>query len=305
MTSTEIFPIDDAFPDGAWNEFLKKHPGVSTVFHTREWMKTLQVAFGYESMCILALGDDEGSFHAALPFMADVRYGIWNYFSMPFDTYGSALGRFDYIPGLVEDFLNLPGLGVRYYVDFTSLPRAGEITVTTEIMDLSPAEQEIWCTMHKDNRTAIRAARKNGIEVGVALRHHDVFNKVPTQLSQAIVDIMIPSGRCIQLVAMLGGEIVAASLFFLYGDTMMYWANAVTPIGRRTNANYLLMWEAIRAAKLKGCTRMNFGASPAGADNLVRFKKSWGTTTHFYVKRQRVSCILRPVITIREMIHHG
>lgn len=303
MTSQEVFPIDEAFPPGAWNEVLKKYPGQATVFHTRDWMKTLQDAFGYEPMCMLIIDDDEGSFHAALPFMVDIRYGIRNFFSMPFDTYGGAIGSLEYIPGLVNDYLNSPGIGVRYYVDFLSAPRPNECGVTTEMLDISRNEQEIWNEMHKDNRTAIRSAIKNGVEVWAETEYLDVFDKVPRPLLRSIVENMIPSGRCFQMVARIDEEIVAASIFFLYDSMVMYWANAVTSKGRKTNANYLLMWEAIQVAKSRGCTCMNFGASPEGADSLLRFKKSWGTTTRPYVKIQRVPALMKPIIAIREVFH--
>jgi hypothetical protein len=133
--------------------------------------------------------------------------------------------------------------------------------------------------------------------------YRPVFDKVPDPLVKAIVRHMIPPGRGIQYIAEYEDRIVAASLFFIYGTQAIYWANTVTDEGRRTNANYLLMWEAIKTLKRRGCKTLNFGASPDGAETLIRFKRSWKTTPYYYSKYQTVPVLMRPAMAVRGVLY--
>lgn len=124
IAKTEIFPIEEAFPHGEWNKTIAKFPDQATVFHTREWMKTLEDSLGYRPMCILAMCEDEGGFQAALPFMVYEKFGTKNWLSMPFDTYGGVIGNQKYAPHLMSHFFRAPGFGVRRCIDFNREPLA-------------------------------------------------------------------------------------------------------------------------------------------------------------------------------------
>lgn len=304
LISTKIFPIDEAFPGGSWNEFLMGFPEQATVFHTREWMKTFEDAFGYQAMCMLAMGEDGGNCYAALPFMLNEKLGTSNWLSMPFDTYGGPIGEPEYLQPLLHRFLASPCFGVKRCTDFYGDSTSKEnIMVSTEIADISQSLNCLWEHMHKDNRTAIRSAWNHYISAEISAESFGDYRDVPRPLLEAILTNMIPSGHGAQIIAKLGEEVVAKSLFFFYGNMAFYWANHVTATGRKTNANYLLMWEAIRYAKERGCTMMNFGASPEGADSLVRFKKSWGTKTWPYVLEQRIPFELYPFFAVWRIFH--
>lgn len=297
----EVYPLDRAFQtlhgQNSWDDYLQLYPDQATVFHTREWMQALFLAFGYEPKCLLAIGEDGGTLYAALPFMVDTRYGIQNYFSMPFDTYGGVIGNQEYAAGLTCFFLGLPGFGVKYCVEYhNNVPHAN---VETEILDLTTWS---WVSMHKDNRTAVRSATRNGVSIIQTNDYYPIFDKVSDVFVKAILDTMAPKGLCKQFIAMLDGKPVGASLFFMYGKQAMYWANTVLAPGRRTNANHLLMWTALQQAQAAGCTSMNFGASPPGADGLLKFKRSWGTKTYHYTKTQHIPKVMRPLVGLRSFV---
>jgi len=235
--------------------------------------------------------------------MVDIRYGIKNYLSMPFDTYGGVIGDIQYAAGLMSAFLELPGVGMRYCVEFNAPSgiKTNEVT-TTELMNIASDIESVWRGLHKDNRTAIKAAWKHEIRIEMTNENCGIFDKVSPSLVDAILKHMAPKGLCVQFVAKSGDEPVAASLFFIFGKSAIYWANTVTGKGRKTNANYLLMWSAIRYATSIGCTTMNFGASPSGADSLVQFKRSWGTIPYSYTKQQWTPFPLKPIMAIREVL---
>lgn len=299
FTKVEVLEMSD-FKKDSWDEFLKQYSQRSTVFHTQEWMKTLQEAHGYIPKYLVAMNDDD-SFVAAMPFMIDIRYGIKNYLSMPYDTYGGVIGDLTANLALTRDFLQLPGIGVRYYIDYTNLIQDGDI-VTTEEMDISASIEDIWKDMHKANRTAIKSAWKHNVMIRDITTSISTFDKVPQVLVDSIIRNMIPSGYCKIYTATIGEEIVASSIFFIYGDMTMYWANTTTELGRKTNANYLLLWTAIQYAKERGCNVFNFGASPKNANSLVKFKQSWGTRSHQYIKHQKVPMLLYPLYKLREVL---
>lgn len=305
FTKVEVLEMSD-FPKDGWNEFLKRYSDQSTVFHTQEWMKTLQEAHGYIPKYLTAMNDDD-SFVAVMPFMIDTRYGIKNYLSMPYDTYGGVLGdlgssiALEHRTCLIHEFLNLPGIGVRYYIDYSHLLQNGDV-VSTEEMDISANIDDIWKDMHKANRTAIKSAWKHNVMIRDITTSISTFDKVPQVLVDSIIRNMIPSGYCKIYTATIGEEIVASSIFFIYGNMTMYWANTTTELGRKTNANYLLLWTAIQYAKERGCTIFNFGASPKNANSLVKFKQSWGTTSHKYIKHQKVPILLYPLYKLREVL---
>jgi hypothetical protein len=302
FTKVEVLEMSD-IQKNTWDEFLNKYT-MSTVFHTQEWMKTLQEAYGYEPKYLAGMNDDD-SFVAVIPFMIDIRFGIKNYLSMPFDTYGGVVGAFNTHRSLVEEFMNLPGIGVRWYVDFSGVSD-GDI-IETEILEMSKSRDSniLWNdVIRKTNRTAVKSALKHNVTIRESKNFVTIFDKVPQILVDSIVRNMIPSGLAKIYLAEIEGQIVAASIFFFYNDMVMYWANTTTELGRKTNANYLLLWTVIKYARDElDYRRFNFGASPQNADSLVQFKKSWGTETYKYVKFQKIPALLYPLYTIKQVFH--
>ena len=304
LTKIEALNMVDIQRD-LWNKFLLNNPNQASVFHTQEWMQTLQEAHGYEPKYLTMMTEDH-SFIAAIPFMIDIRFGIKNYLSMPYDTYGGVIGDIEIASHLINKFLRLPGIGVRYYVDYTNKSIVCKDYVSlkqsTELMDISEDVDVIWKKLHKDNRTAIRFANNYNVTTRITSEYLNIFDKIPQNLVKSILNNMCPE-YCVQYIADIDNVCVAASLFFIYGDMAMYWANTTTELGRKTNSNYLLLWSAIQYAKLKGCTTFNFGSSPSGANNLIKFKKSWGTNTYTYTKYQKTPFLIKPLLVIKEVIH--
>jgi hypothetical protein len=298
FTKTEILDISDIHKN-TWDEFLKKY-SYSTVFHTQEWMKTLQEAHGYEPKYLAGMNNDD-SFSAAIPFMIDTRFGIKNYLSMPYDTYGGVIGNGEDRLNLSHLFLNLPGCGVRYYVDYESM-HYGDL-VTNEILTISSSLDEIWNNFHKGNQRSIKSALKNNIVIQMDTSDKlNFLDRVSPELVASIIKYMVPPEYCIPYVAKINSTIVSSSLFFIYGDMALYWTGTTNESGRKLNAHHLLMWEAIQYAKARGCKIFNFGASPPNANTLMQFKKSWGTTTHYYIKKQRIPKVIYPLYKLRQVL---
>lgn len=300
FTRIEILNMIDIQKD-LWNKFLLNNPKQATVFHTQEWMQTLQEAHGYEPKYLTIMTKD-CSLIAAIPFMIDIRFGIKNYLSMPYDTYGGVIGNSENLIKLTNIFKKLPGIGVRYIVDYNCILQDGEV-VSTELVDITPDIDIIWNNFHKGNQRAIKSALKNNVIIQETNDNLEFFDRVPLILVNSIVKYMISPGYCIIYVAKFDNIPISISLFFIYGDMALYWAGTTNDIGRKLNAHHLLMWEAIQYSKTRGCKIFNFGASPSNADSLMQFKKSWGTTTHQYIKDQKVPILLYPLFKLRQVLH--
>lgn len=323
MIKTQIFPIDEAFP-GTWDSILGRHPEQATMFHTREWMATLQDTFGYKPMCVLDVNYEHGSFYAALPFMVDTRYGINNYFSMPFDTYGGIIGNPKCSVRLVDAFLNLPGIGMRYFVDYHGLFPSQEIAVDktvveTELLNIGHERSldYLWKRMNHQNRAAIKATEKN--TVCRLAKSQDDFEIVRTlflpeqkthggglspEFTMAILKNMVPANLCLPYLTFFNDVPVCASLIFQYGKLAMYWAMSLNEQGRKTHAHFQLVWTVIRDLKIdRKVTILNFGATPAETNTVSPWKKSWGTTTYRYPVYRKIPTALRPILLIKEVLH--
>lgn len=279
---------------------------MDNVFITDNWAQTLEQAYGFKRGLL-----DCGTSH--LPYMIDRRCGINNYFSMPLDTYGGPIGYGKDFVDLTRRFYDLPGFGYRYIVAYDQQVvdrRFGVSKRSCEILHLTD-KGYLWKKMHKDNRTSIRAAsaHQTTMEIGnhnaakrLLTSHVDGHEDIPERLLDAMRDCM--GDYYVPMVAWSGDMHItpsAASVFFLYGDTMMYWANMVSPIGRQTKANYALLWTAILYALNSGCTMFNFGASPEGAAYLVKFKRSWGTISYDYNVYYRIPMLMRPIMKVRDL----
>lgn len=300
FTKVEILDFSDV-QKNTWNDFLQEYKNQATVFHTQEWMKTLQEAYGYEPKYLVGMNNDD-SFVTVLPFMIDTRYGIKNYLSMPYDTYGGVIGPVDTHVALTLEFLKLPGMGVRYYVDYNNLLKDGNV-VTTELLDISGDIDKVWDGFHKGNKRAIKSAWKNNVIIDKNIDGNLlILDRIDQKLVVSVIDNMVASGYCIPYIAKFDNNVISSSLFFIYGDMALYWAGTTNTVGRKMNAHHLLMWEAIRYAKECGCETFNFGASPKNADSLLQFKHSWNTITYQYSKHQKVPFVLYPFFKIREVL---
>jgi hypothetical protein len=299
FTKVEVLEFSD-IQKNTWDDFLLNYKNQATVFHTQEWMKTLQEAHGYKPKYLAGMNDDD-SFVAVMPFMIDKRYGIENYLSMPYDTYGGVIGDLDTHLALYHNFLRLPGIGVRYYVDYNLLYQDGTI-ITTELIDISQDVDKIWNGFHKGNQRAIKSASKNNVIVKTSTENLNFLNRISPELINPIIKNMVPCGYCIPYNAYVDNKLASVSLFFIYGDMAIYWAGTTNELGRKMNSHHLLMWEAIQYAKTKGCKIFNFGASPLNANSLMQFKKSWGAYTHQYIKKQRIPALLYPLYTLKQVL---
>lgn len=318
--SIKLLNMSDIQKD-EWNNFLQTNKKQSTVFHTHEWMKSLQEAFGYEPKCLVLGGDTY--FMAAMPFVIDSRYGIKNYFSMPFDTYGGAFGDEASIPVLLQHFYDLPGIGLRYYVDYNNVYDCSylftKIEVSTHLLDISPSLDDILKRIDKRKQKLILSLLKNkNISCRVATTNEELNTVkdllkpnaeihgggVTPKFVDAIYKYMVPAGYCKPYLTTVDDVPVCGSLFFIYNDMAIYWQMALNNRGRETHAHYKLVWQSIYDFKVMGGIKtFNMGATPSVTDTVDPWKELWGSRKKNYYLYMKTPSLLKPILKIKEVLH--
>ena len=84
-------------------------------------------------------------------------------------------------------------------------------------------------------------------------------------------------GKINLFVAELEGEVISGSLFINHNDSLHYYFSGTKPNYRNFYPNNLIIWEAIKWAKLRQISNLNLGGgrTSSDSDSLFRFKKGF------------------------------
>lgn len=177
------------------------------------------------------------------------------------------------------------------------------IPTKTLILDLKRTEQEIFNSFSKNKRRDIRIAERNNLLIGegtpeqfIELKKIFLWKKhiIPFAAKREILPLWqaFAPDKAQILVAYLSQTpqipqnphtpqtpIPLAGLLLLFSDqTAYYWQAAATDKGKKLLAPTLLLWEAIKLAKKKGCTTFDFEGV---YDERFPKNKSWLGFTKF------------------------
>lgn len=154
------------------------------------------------------------------------------------------------------------------------------------VLDLDKSEEELLAGMRKTTRYEIRRAQKLGVTVDTGLKD---FFALYTQTSQR--HDFVPHGGIHEEVEVFGkdavvlnakfeGKTLASAIILFWGDQAIYHHGA--SVYSKIPASYLLQWEAIREAKIRGKKLYNFwGIAPEDKPNhpwrgITLFKTGFG-----------------------------
>jgi GNAT acetyltransferase-like protein len=179
----------------------------------------------------------------------------------------------------------------------------------TPVLDLTQDDGTLLDRMDGAERK-IRKAEREGVEVTEAasvadveayhalsrdtaerIRSRSTFTELPPAFFLAIWRRMVPAGHARIFLARHHGALIAGNLFFVHGDTMLYFQGASTRDRALTRyqAPAACFWAAIRAARAAGLRRFDFGGCTPTEDptdpryGVWEFKKQWGgTLERFY-----------------------
>jgi hypothetical protein len=165
-------------------------------------------------------------------------------------------------------------------------------------LDLPPQPDQIRFGDSRNHATIMRALRKaqrHGVQVRQAesaldlrtwyplyvrtMQAHGVPQR-PYRLFEAAWDLLRPHGMLQLLLAELysGGrrQLLAGSLFLMFGQTVFYAFNGCESDGRPLRANDLIHWQAISDACDTGYRHYDLGEVVETQAGLHRFKSKWG-----------------------------
>ena len=282
-----------------WNEIIRNSE-YGYFFHTPIWAKILEETYGYR--IATRLYEIEG-IEVLIPMMEVKKYGFRYYHSMPFG-YGGIFPVSD-IPSEILQEISKDVVGGRHLIFELSLPPFFKFPIQedsgtrqidsewnyTHVLSLEKGFDYLWKNKFKRaNRTAIRKAKKNGIEVlnENSLQNFREFYELYDESSKRwgykepphpleLYENMCRYGLShVQLrLAVKDDNVIAGLVTFYYGKNIFAWASAYLMeygIYRPTN---LLFKDSIEQACNEGYKCYNFGASGA-LGGVRRFKENFG-----------------------------
>ncbi|MBW8010905.1 MAG: peptidoglycan bridge formation glycyltransferase FemA/FemB family protein [Chloroflexi bacterium] len=157
----------------------------------------------------------------------------------------------------------------------------------TVMLDLQASEEEMLARMKQKTRYNIRLAKRKGVQVReggpedfsmlyymfaetavrdeFVIRHQGYYDDLWNAFYQA--------GKLKPIIAEVEGDPVAALMLFIFAGRAWYLTGMSRSVHREKMPNYLLQWEAMRAAKGAGCSVYDLWGAP---DEFVETDALWG-----------------------------
>ena len=152
----------------------------------------------------------------------------------------------------------------------------------TMIIDLTKSEEELMAGFHSKTRYNIRLAQRKGVKI-IEDNSEKAFNqywqlmKETTKRQrffahnkiyhQKMWQTMQPAGIAHLLKATYQNEVLASWILFSFNNVLYYPYGASSYKHRNVMASNLMMWEAIRFGKKKGCQTFDLWGTPGPNPN--------------------------------------
>jgi lipid II:glycine glycyltransferase (peptidoglycan interpeptide bridge formation enzyme) len=164
------------------------------------------------------------------------------------------------------------------------------------VLDLDKSEEELLSGMRKTTRYEIRRAEKLGVAIDTGAK--DFFALyAQTSERQGFVphsgireELKVFGSDAVVYNAAYDGGTIASAIILFWGDQAIYHHGASIP--SKIPASYLIQWEAIREAKIRGKKLYNFwGIAPENKVNhpwrgITLFKTGFGGRTVEFMHAQ-------------------
>lgn len=298
VVTSHTVRVLDPLTDPRWPGFVERHSAAS-VFHSRGWLRALQMTYGYEPLAVSTSGPTE-PLENALPFCL-VRSWLTGdrLVSLPFT---------DHCEPLVENIEQLRALCTHLETlrrtqrwKYAEMRTSGAFLDAEEglrecevyrwhRLDLRPSLDALYKGFHKSCiRRRIRHAERQGLryEEGrneslvrsfyaliVLTRSRQHLPPQPFEWFQRLISCM-GKDVCIR-VAFKGYQPIAGILTLNHRKKMYYKYGASDARLNNLGATPMLFWQAIQAAKSAGMEELDLGRSELENWGLIRFKEHWG-----------------------------
>lgn len=286
---------DDPSAAQRWDAYVRACPE-ATIFHLAGWQQVIREEFRHQTYFLYAASGD-GRICGVLPLglVASRLFGR-SLSSLPFASYGGALGDSDEVVALLEDEgsrlareLRVDQLELRCQRRHRAERPCQELYVTFKRPIPAVLDEKMLCIPQK-RRNMVRKALKLGLKpvFGDTVEHFfPVFSEnarnhgtptLPRRYFERllrtfrdeceIVSINDAEGRCVSSIL----------CFFFRGEVLAYYAGE-SLAARSTAANDLKYWSVMQRAAARGCTVFDLGRSKKGTGSFD-FKRLWDFEAH-------------------------
>ncbi|MCK9221960.1 MAG: peptidoglycan bridge formation glycyltransferase FemA/FemB family protein [Limnochordia bacterium] len=171
-------------------------------------------------------------------------------------------------------------------------------------LGIEKSEEELLNDMKSKTRYNIRYALRKGVKVRCSMDKRELegfytllletckrdgFSVRSFAYFSRMWDIFVPRNMARLFLAHYEGQLLSATLLFLFGKQAWYVYGASSNEHRNLQPNYAIQWEMIRYAKQKGCTVYDFRGISGDLDpenplyGLYRFKEGFNPTLVEYI----------------------
>jgi hypothetical protein len=278
----------------SWDNLVIKSKQYS-FFHSLAWAKVLFESYKYKPFYLIVRKNNELS--TLIPFMEVRSFTGRRGVSLPFSDYCNpiidGIDPQELLNGVVEfgkkckwQYLDIhggeelfPGIdpSTRYY---------------GHLLELEPDPNQILLKFRDNTRRNINKAVRSGVTIQMSnslLSMHQFHHlhcltrkrhKLPSQpfyfLKKIHENIISKNLGCI-FTASFQNKIIGASVFFHFGNKVIFKFGASDMKYQRLRMNNLIMWEAIKWYAGNGYDSLFFGRTNIDQDGLRRFKSGWCT----------------------------
>ncbi len=284
----------DPTSDARWLA-LQGAPGFG-LFHSPAWMQALRDAYGFIPRAHVVV-DAQGMPRGGIPF-CEIHDAFGSRLaSLPFsDVCDPVLLDPDAWSLLLEKLAEHRWpVTIRCLVD--AFPGSDSTFVVTKrarwhTLQLSGPADAIRNRFGDATRRAIAKAERAGLTlrplagddglaafVGLHVRLRKQKYRMlaqPPAFFASIADRFRAAGNWHPVGAYLGDQLLAATIYLRWGDTLYYKFNASDPDGLAWRPNNLLVWGGVQLAQSLGCGALDLGPSDDTQPGLIRFKREFG-----------------------------
>jgi CelD/BcsL family acetyltransferase involved in cellulose biosynthesis len=297
ISANQIVHRLDPVQDPRWPEFLAGNCN-SSIFHTVDWLRTLQSTYGYEPLVYTTAAPGE----ALTNGIVFCRVKSWltgqRQVSLPFSDHceplvdGTAELKSLLAPAQAElkegkiKYIDIRPLSLKFSAGIDNLD-----SYFIHFLDLRPSAEAIYKSFHGDSirRKIQRAEReKVTLEVGSSDPLLEAFydlhvitrqrQQVPPHPLAWFRNVLKCLGDNAQIrVARKDGRAIASILSLAHKQKMVYKYGCSDAHSHNLGGMQFLFWDLIRDAKARGFVELDFGRSECSNAGLVTFKDRWGT----------------------------
>ena len=255
------------------------------------------------------------------PFCIRKVFGFKECYSMPMGTYGGAVAPSDsndirrhineaFVKwACSNDFSRINVIEFKTGTD-ESFSLFKNKLMTTHILRLDHDEDRLYAVLSDNHKRNLKKSAEHNFEIRPVESESDVreyyqliVESAQRHESNPRYDIGFYNSLCrivakeeiIWQLVYLDDRPCVGHIYFKSGKKILYWDGCTNNVGLRTSANFHLFWNNIKSFREQGFESLNFGSSPQGADNLVRFKKGWGANEVMYHEYNRESISYRSI----------